>query len=158
MDDLGLRNLVLATLERLPLIAASLIGVAVHHGVVVLTGHVVDESHKTIVEFAVINLPEVKGLAQKIHVCADLEFLDSDEEIVRRMVRMIEWNISEPQNDLRVRVEDRWVTLTGHVGCSQDLERAEQFAKTVRGCAGFSNNLAISNEARFADASLETAA
>lgn len=129
MDDLDLRNLVLATLERLPLIAASHIGVAVRQGVVVLTGHVVDKSHKAIVEFAVINLPEVKGLAQKIHVCADLEFLDSDEEIARRMVRMIEWNISKPLNDLRVRVEDRWVTLTGHVGCSQDLEKAEQLAK-----------------------------
>ncbi|MBP1859918.1 BON domain-containing protein [Rhizobium herbae] len=158
MDDLDLRNLVLATLERLPLIAASHIGVAVRQGVVVLTGHVVDKSHKAVIEFAVINLPEVKGLAQKIHVCADLEFLDSDEEIARRMVRMIEWNISNPQNDLRVRVEDRWVTLTGHVGCSQDLEKAEQFAKIVRGCAGFSNNLAVSNQARVADASREAAA
>lgn len=143
MDDLSLRKLILATLERLPLIVPSDIGVAVHQGVVILTGHVTDASHKTIIEFAVLNLTDVKGLAQKIHVFADIESLDTDEEIARRLIRMIGWNISK-ERDVRVRVEDRWVTLTGHVGCREDFERAGQFGKVVRGCAGFSNHLVVS--------------
>ena len=74
MDDLNLRKLVLATLERLPLIVPADIGVAVHQGVVILTGHVTDCSHKAIIEFTVLNLVGVKGLAQKINVFSDSFF------------------------------------------------------------------------------------
>lgn len=158
MDDLSLRKLILATLERLPLIVPSDIGVAVHHGVVILTGHVTDASHKAIIEFAVLNLPDVRGLAQKIHVFADVEFLDSDEEIARRLIRMIEWNISKPERDVRVRVENRWVTLTGHVGCREDFERAEQFAKVIQGCVGFNNHLVVSSAQQANEIALESAA
>ncbi|KQS83142.1 MULTISPECIES: BON domain-containing protein [unclassified Rhizobium] len=148
MDDLSLRVRVLEILERLPLITPSDIGVAVHQGVVVLTGHVSEASHKGIIEFAILNLPNVRGLAQKIRVFADLEFLDTDEEIARRMLRMIEWNLSMKGRDVRVRVEDRWITLTGHVGCSDDFERAEQVARMVRGCAGLHNHLVVSSSRR----------
>jgi osmotically-inducible protein OsmY len=158
MDDLSLRKLVLATLERLPLIVPSGIGVAVHEGVVVLTGHVIDASHRAIIEFAVLNLPDVRGLAQKIQVFADVEFLNADEEIARRLVRMIEWNISMPERDVRVRVENRWVTLTGHVGCREDFERVEQFAMVIRGCAGFNNHLVVSPVRQVAGVTLETPA
>jgi osmotically-inducible protein OsmY len=158
MNDLNLRKLVLATLERLPLIVPSDIGVAVHQGVVILTGHVRDASHKAIIEFAVLNLPEVRGLAQKIHVFADVEFLDTDEEIAIRLIRMIEWNISKPERNVRVRVEDRWVTLTGHVGCREDFDRAQQFAKVIRGCAGFHNHLVVSSSREMKETPLESAA
>lgn len=158
MDDLNLRKLVLATLERLPLIVPADIGVAVHQGVVILTGHVTDCSHKAIIEFTVLNLVGVKGLAQKINVFSDVEFLDSDEEIAGRLIRMIEWNISKPERDVRVRVEDRWVTLTGHVGCSEDFERAEQFAKIIRGCVGFDNHLVVSTTQHASETVLGNAA
>ncbi|URK87770.1 BON domain-containing protein [Rhizobium sp. RCAM05350] len=148
----------MATLERLPLIVPSGIGVAVHQGVVVLTGHVTDASYKAVIEFAVLNLPDVRGLAQKIHVFADVDFLDSDEEIARRLIRMIEWNMSMPERDVRVRVENRWVTLTGHVGCREDFERAEQFVMVIRGCAGFNNHLVVSPMGQVAGDTLETAA
>jgi len=143
VDDLSLRKLILTKLECLPLIIPADIGVAVHQGVVILTGHVTDASHKAIIEFAVLNLPDVKALAQKIHVFADVEFLETDEEIAGRLIRMIEWNISKLEKDVRVRVEDRWVTLTGHVGCHEDSEQAGQFAKIVKGCAGFTNHLVV---------------
>ncbi|WP_438753867.1 BON domain-containing protein [Pararhizobium sp. O133] len=157
MDDLNLRARVLETLECLPLITPSEIGVAVHQGVVVLTGHVSEASHKGMIEFAVLNLPDVRGLAQKIHIAADLEFLDTDEEIARRMLRMVEWNLQMKGRDVRVRVEGRWVTLTGHVGCSDDFERAEQFARMVRGCAGFDNHLVVSSSRRADAGALESA-
>ncbi len=79
---------------------------------------------------------------QKIHVFADVEFLETDEEIAGRLIGMIEWNISK-EKDVRVRVEDRWVPLTGHVGCHEDSEQAGQFAKIVKGCAGFTNHLVV---------------
>lgn len=145
MDDLSLRNVVLATLERLPLITVSEIGVAVHQGVVVLTGIVPDESHKALIECTVLNLPDVRGLAQKIQVSADADFLNSDEQIAMCLVRMIDWNIARPERDIRVRVEERWVTLKGHVACREDYEKAEHFASLIRGCAGFTNHLVVTD-------------
>ncbi|WEZ84908.1 BON domain-containing protein [Rhizobium sp. 32-5/1] len=155
MDDLSLRNLVLATLERLPLITASEIGVAVHHGIVILTGIVPDESHKALVECTVLNLPNVRGLAQKIHVSADVDFLDTDEQIAMRLIRMVDWNISKPERDIRVRVEDRWATLNGHVGCREDFEKVEQFASVIRGCCGFTNHLIVTDAKGKATAAFE---
>lgn len=156
MDDLSLRSLVLATLERLPLITASEIGVAVHEGVVILTGVVPDDSHKALIECAVLSLADVRGLAQKIHVSADVDFHYSDEQIAMRLVRMVNWNISKPEKDVRVRVEDRWVTLTGHVECREDFDKAEQFASIIRGCAGFTNHLVVTDAKR--EAALEETA
>lgn len=64
MDDLSLNKLVLATLERLPLVPPANIAVSVHQGIVVLTGRCADASHKAIIELAVLNLPGVRGLAR----------------------------------------------------------------------------------------------
>lgn len=146
MDDLSLRNRILTTLQRLPLIAASEIGVGVHEGVVILTGVVPDEGHKALIERAVLNLADVRALAQKIHVSADADYLDSDEEIATRLVRMIDWNISKSGSDIRVRVENRRVTLTGQVGCREDLDKVQHFASGLWGCAGLSNQLVVSVE------------
>jgi osmotically-inducible protein OsmY len=158
MDDLSLRNHVLEALYRVPLITASEIGVAVHHGIVILTGTVPDQSHKALVERTVLNLPDIRGLAQKIQVSADVDFLDTDEQIAMHLVRMIDWNISKPERDIRVRVEDRWATLNGHVGCREDLEKAQHFASVIRGCAGCTNHLVVTDEKGQGTAALEEAA
>jgi osmotically-inducible protein OsmY len=141
MDDITLRHNVTETLERLPLINAADIGVAASDGVVTLTGCVRNASHRMLIEFAVLKLDGVRALAQVIDVCEDTDSLNTDEEIAKRVIRMIGWNTSIPDAALRVRVQKGWVTLTGHVASREQSERVASVARQARGVVGVSDLL-----------------
>jgi osmotically-inducible protein OsmY len=143
MDDITLRRNVTDALERLPLINAAGIGVATSGGVVTLTGSVRNAAHRMLIEFAVLKIDGVRGLAEVIDVCPEPDFLNTDEEIAKRVVRMIGWNTGVPDDTLQVRVEKGWVTVTGNVISRQQSERVAKVVRQARGVAGVSDLLKV---------------
>jgi osmotically-inducible protein OsmY len=143
MDDITLRRNVTDALEKLPLINAADIGVAASDGVVTLSGSVPNAAHRMLIEFAALRVDGVRALAQLVDVCPDAAFSNTDEEIAKRVVRMIGWNTSLPDHAVRVRVEKGWVTVTGNVASREQSERVAKLARQVRGAIGVSDLLKV---------------
>lgn len=143
MKDEELRRNVLDALEFDPSIDASGIGVAASGGVVTLTGHVRSYSEKYDAERIVSHLKGVKGIAQDLEVRTALQQENSDDELARRALSSIGWNVSIPDDKIQVKVQQGWVTLTGKVDWHYQRAAAESAVRRLCGVKGVSNQIAL---------------
>lgn len=127
-----------------PTVDHAAVGVAVAGGVVTLSGHVSSYAQKLAAERAAKRVRGVHAIAERIEVrYADAR--PSDEEIARRIVDLLAWDISIPANDILVKVEDGWVTLSGPVTWNSQAESAVELAGRVGGVLGVVNGLNVRN-------------
>jgi osmotically-inducible protein OsmY len=133
MMDLTLRQNILDELEFEPSIDAAHIGVAAEDGIVTLTGHVSSYWEKTTAENVVKRVKGVKGIAEEIEVRLIGQKGTADDEIAKRAVNAVTWNVSIPKDKVQVKVQDGWITLTGKVEWQYQKNAA---AEAVRGLAG----------------------
>ena len=115
MDDLTLRDFVEDELEWEPRIDAASIGVAVEDGVVTLMGHVSSFAEKLAAEDAVKRVKGVRGIAQEIEVRLTGRPKTDDDEITSKAADVLDWDVSLPDNEIQVRVQNGWVTLSREV-------------------------------------------
>jgi osmotically-inducible protein OsmY len=142
MNDKQLKQNVIDELEFEPSIDATNIGVAVEHGVVTLTGHVPNYLQKTAAERAVWRIKGVKAIAEEIKVRYPSDKKDADDQIAKRAIAMLEWDASVPDDAVRVKVQNGWVTLEGEVNWQFQRQAAEADVRKLTGVVGFSNNIA----------------
>jgi osmotically-inducible protein OsmY len=143
MDDLDLHHDILAQLEFEPGIDAAHIGVTVEGGIVTLTGHVADYGQKVAAERAVQRVRGVKGIAQEIEVRYPSANQTADDEIAKRAVHMLAWQTGLAEGQVRVKVEDGWVTLTGEVDSRLQRGAAGEAIGRLSAIRGVTNLLAI---------------
>lgn len=115
MNDIHLRQSILDEMEFEPSIDAAGIGVAVHSGIVTLTGHVRTYAEKEAAERVVSRVKGVRGIAADIEVQIFGPKETDDDDIARRAVKMLDWNVSVPKDSVQVRVLKGWITLRGRV-------------------------------------------
>ena len=125
MDDSTLKKMVEDELGWAPTVDESDIGVLVEEGVVTLTGTVRSHSEKLAAETAVKKVRGVRAVVEKLEV----RFLGapelSDEEIARRAVNVLDWDVSIPRGRVMVTVENGHVTLTGEVDWRYQADQAK---------------------------------
>jgi osmotically-inducible protein OsmY len=138
MTDLRLRQDVLDELEFEPSVNAAGIGVAVDDGVVTLTGHVSTYAEKLAAERAAKRVSGVRAVAQEITVRFAHEKRLSDDEIAKRVLNILRWDVSVPDN-VKVTVENGLVTLSGEVDWHYQKVAAEAAIQKLAGIAGVSN-------------------
>lgn len=143
MDDKELRELVTDELEFDPSIDAADIGVAAENGVVTLTGHVPSYVQKVAAEHATWRVKGVKGIAQNIEVRFPGNKKLNDDEIAKRAVSILGWNVLVPKDRIRVKVADGWVTLSGTVDWDYQRFAAEKSVRKLGGVKGVFNNVAL---------------
>ena len=151
MSDIDLRQFIVDELEFEPSIDAANIGVAVHDGVVTLTGHVPTFMEKTTAERTVGRIKGVKGIACEIEVRPIGANITADDEIARRAVHQIEWNVQVPKNSVQVRVEKGWVTLSGKLHWHFQRAAVENAVHALSGVRGVINNIAVAPRATAPD-------
>ncbi|MFY3551546.1 BON domain-containing protein [Achromobacter insolitus] len=139
MKDEELRRNVLDALEFDPRIDATGIGVAASQGVVTLTGHVGTYSEKYDAEKVAAHVKGVRGIAQDIEVRTGYEKGNSDDELAKRALNSIAWNVSIPDNKVQVKVQQGWVTLTGEVSWNFQRAAAESAVRRLSGVKGVAN-------------------
>jgi osmotically-inducible protein OsmY len=111
--DHQLKTDVLAELAWEPSISADHIGVTAKNGVVTLSGHVDTYWQKMAAETAAGRVKGVKALAEEIEVRLPLHIKHGDDEIATAALNRMAWDVSVPQDAIRVKVEKGHVTLTG---------------------------------------------
>lgn len=139
ISDSRLQHDVIAELEWEPGVDHSDIGVAVHDGVVSLSGCVKNYAQKMAAEKAIRRVAGVKALAEDITVCFPNDPQVPDHEIARRIIDIFAWDVTIPADTIQVKVEHGWVTLTGTIDSFYQGDSARKAAGKVRGVIGISN-------------------
>lgn len=137
--DKELQQDVMAELEWEPSVDHADIGVSVHEGVVTLSGYVKSYPEKTAAEKAARRVAGVKAIAEEIKVRHATDPKMADHEIAKRILDMFAWNVSIPNDAIKVKVEHGWVTLTGDVDWFYQAEEARKAAGGVKGVVGVTN-------------------
>jgi len=151
MNDNILRQDIVDELEFEPSIDAANIGVAVENGVVTLTGHVSTYAQKAIAENAVLRVKGVRGIAQEIEVRPFGANVTTDDEIAKRALNTLAWNTVVPDEAVRIKVQDGWVTLTGNVEWQYQKTAAGAAIRYLAGVRGVSNDIEVRPHASVAD-------
>ena len=141
--DMELKNDVLAELKWQPTVDAADIGVSVENGVVTLRGEVSSYPEKRAAERAVEKVYGIKALAEEIEVKLPGSSQRNDTDIAQAAVDALKWNISVPQDRVKVKVQDGWITLTGEVDWWYQKRAAENAVHYLTGVKGVSNLIAI---------------
>lgn len=151
MNDKILQQLVIDELDFDPSIDAAAIGVAVGNGVVTLSGHVTDYAQKVAAERAAWRVKGVKAIAQEIEVRMPSARKQNDDEIAQRAVSILAWNTLVPNERIRVKVADGWVTLSGQVDWNYQRVAAEKEVRKLGGVVGVFNEIQLSTTAQPGD-------
>eukprot|EP00873_Tetraselmis_striata_P030040 jgi/Tetstr1/450304/TSEL_037340.t1 len=140
MDDKTLRQMVIDELDFEPSIDSADIGVAVEAGIVTLTGHVSSYSQKLKAEEVVNRVRGVRGIAEKIEIRVG-HARQEDDQIAKRAVNSLQWDSSVPDEKIKVKVQNGWLTLTGEVDWDFERKAAEHAVRKLSGIIGVTNQI-----------------
>lgn len=143
MRDDVLQQDVQTELKWEPSINAAEIGVAVTDGVVTLTGYVDSYTQKVTAEKAAKRVRGVRGVAEEIEVRIPSVTKRTDADIVRAALNALEWNVRVPNERIKVKVENGWVTLEGELDWGYQKEAALDAVRDLIGVRGVSNLITI---------------
>lgn len=125
-------------------IDAPAIGVAVHEGVVTLTGLVSSWTDKHAIEEAVYRVPHVRDLANDIEIRPSWEQASSDGEVATAIRAAFAREKLSGTERIHLSVCDHGsVTMTGDVATLHDREIVAEIATHVPGVAYVTNQLGI---------------
>ena len=151
MTDIELRQTVSDALEFEPSVNAANIGVAVMDGVVTLSGHVPTYAEKLKAEEVVMGVRGVKAIAEEIEVRPAGAHATADDEIARRVLEVLRWNTTVPDDRVKVTVQNGWVTLAGSVEWNYQRESASRALQGLAGVRGVANTIRITPKATPSD-------
>jgi osmotically-inducible protein OsmY len=130
-----------------PLLNAAEIGVTAKEGVVTLTGVVDSYLKKTEAEDATKNVAGVKAVVEKIEVKFPSNWGKKDDnEIAKEVVNAFKWNWEVPNDTVKVKVENGWVTLEGELAWNYQREAAKNAVKNLTDVTGVTNGIKIKSE------------
>jgi osmotically-inducible protein OsmY len=141
--DLETQKDVLTELMQDPHIHASHIGVEVSNGVVTLSGHVESYYEKWKAEKAAKQVKGVHALAQEIKVILPGSSTRSDSEIAYQLQSLINWSNIDPESNIKAKVEEGFVTLSGTVESYSQKELVQHFIANLIGITGICNLINI---------------
>lgn len=143
MSDIALRQHILNELEFEPSLDAAHIGVGVEDGVVTLTGYVHSFAEKAIAEQAVARVKGVRALAQELQVRYPQNKKTDDDQIAKRALKIIAWDTTVPDDKVKIKVQNGWVTLSGEVEWSYQKTGAEEAVRKLSGVIGVTNLITV---------------
>jgi osmotically-inducible protein OsmY len=130
-----------------PLLNSAEIGVIAKDGVITLTGTVNGYAKKSEAEAAAKSVDGVKIVIEKIDVKLDSDWKKIDDTtIADNIMKAIEWNWKIPNDKIKVKVENGWITLDGELNWNFQREATFDAVKNLPGVMGVSNNIRIKPE------------
>ena len=130
-----------------PLLNAAEIGVTAKDGIITLTGVVDNYIKKSEAEDAAKNVAGVKAVVENLEVKFKSSWgKTSDGEIATEVLNAFKWNWRVPNDKIKVKVENGWVTLEGELEYNYQSEAARDAVKNLLGVIGVSNNIKIKDE------------
>ena len=154
-DDTQLQSSVLAELKWRPSVDSAHIGVTADDGVVTLTGQVQHYTEKLAAENAAKDVLGVKGIANDIKVEPEGSLKQSDKDIAAAAIGALKWDYEVPDGNVKVVVNDGWVTLDGTVDWQFQRDAADRCVRYLRGVVGVTNKISIKPSAKWIDVKIK---
>lgn len=151
MTDQSMKQTVLDELSWEPSINAAHIGVTARDGVVTITGHVGSYAEKCAAERAVERVSGVKAFAQDLEVRYSSSSENGDDDIAKRALQAIAWDVFIPRDKVKIKVSKGFVTLTGDLDWQYQKESAESAIYRLGGVTGVMNEIKIKPSVKAAD-------
>lgn len=126
-----------------PYLSSSEIGASVRDGIVTLTGIVDSYYKKLAAENAVKKIAGVKGVVQKIEVRLSESGKRKDTDIAQAIENAFKWSVLVPKDNIKIKVENGWVTLEGSVEWEFEKNAARKAAEKIAGVVGVTNNIMV---------------
>ena len=142
-SDTQLQKDVLDELSWEPSISEKEIAVAVKDGVVTLGGYVQSYAQKRAAEHAVARVAGVKAVAEDIQVKLPTSTQRSDTEIAHAVINALKWDTEVPDELIKTKVENGWITLEGAVEFFYQKNAAERCVRFLNGVKGVTNLMSV---------------
>ena len=126
-----------------PDIDATDVAVAVHNGVVALTGFVRSYMQKTQAERDAKRVAGTLGVANDIEVRLPYINKRPDPEIARDAAQKLQNELPYSSQYIKVTARDGWLTLEGSLEWNYQRDRAEKAVRSVRGVVGVTNDITL---------------
>lgn len=153
MTDQKLKQSVLDELSWEPSVDAAHIGVTARDGVVTLAGHVGSYAEKIAAERATERVFGVKAVAEDIEVRYPSDAGNGDDDIAKRVLQTLSWDIFVPTNKVKVKVEKGRVFLSGELDWQYQKDSAEGAVRRLSGVTGVCDDIRIKPTIKAADIS-----
>jgi osmotically-inducible protein OsmY len=137
---------VIAELHYETTINEAQIGVSVEDGIVTLTGNVEHYYEKYHAEKATQKVSGVRGIAMELEVKLPGYINRSDSDIAHAIDNIISWSSLLSKDNLHIKVEKGWVTLTGHVKWHHQKAMLNSSITHLLGVVGISDQLSIKKD------------
>ncbi len=124
------------------------IGVAVHKGVVTLTGTVSSWAKRLAAEEAAHRVAGVLDVANDVEVKFPSSLARSDTEIAQAVRHALEWDVFVPDTRIQSTVSDGRVTLDGTVDTLSEREDAERAVQNLSGVRAVTNRIKVAPSMR----------
>jgi osmotically-inducible protein OsmY len=134
---------VLAELRWEPSLANDDIAVSVRDGVVTLAGFAESWADRWKAERVASRVQGVKGVANDIKVKLPSSSERPDPDIAHAAVDALKWNVLVPDDRIRVKVSNGWLTLEGEVDWYYQKEEAERAVRKLKGVKGVTNLVTV---------------
>jgi osmotically-inducible protein OsmY len=126
-----------------PSIRDAEIGIAVKDGVVTLSGYVDTFAEKYQAERVVEKVSGVRAIADDLKAKVPLSLKRTDTEIAHSVVNALRAHIQVPDDKIKAKVEEGWVTIEGDVEWQYQKSAAENAVRYLGGVVGVMNLIAV---------------
>jgi osmotically-inducible protein OsmY len=114
------------------------IDVNANDGIITLTGWVDSYGKKIKAEQATKSVTGVQAIIEKIIVSHGTGIEKSDEDLAKDVLNALKWNWEIPNEKVKVKVENGWITLEGETEWNYQKEAAQNTITKVEGIKGSS--------------------
>jgi osmotically-inducible protein OsmY len=119
------------------------IAVATKDGVVTLAGKIPDFPKKFAAVRAAQRVAGVKAVADDLEVRLSMEVERTDTDIAHAAATALTWHVEVPARNIKLRVDEGWVTLEGSVEWQYQRDTAERAMRSLWGVKGVTNLIRV---------------
>jgi osmotically-inducible protein OsmY len=139
----ALQQDVLSELKYEPSVDASEIGVTADEGIVSLMGSVKTYAEEWAAVRAAERVAGVKAVTDELKVELPGSHVRNDQDVARAAINALKWDIRVPNERIKVKVAEGWITLDGNVDFKYEQTAAEEAVRRLIGVKGVMNLIAI---------------
>ena len=142
-SDIELQHDVMDEILWDPILHAAEIGVIVKQGEVTLVGAVKNYAEKVAAEQAAKRVKEVKNVIMDLSIRMANESKRPDKEIEEAAQNALKWSSFVPEDRVKLKVKDAWITITGEVEWQFQKESVTSAVEHLVGVRGVSNFIKV---------------
>jgi osmotically-inducible protein OsmY len=142
-SDEQLQKDVLEELKWDPSIGRTEIAVVARDGVVTLSGQTDSFAKKWSAMKAAERVAGVIAVADEVNVKLPTDYRRTDVDIAHAVANALRWDVQVPDEKVKARVNEGWVTLDGEVEWEYQRSAAVRAVRFLTGVRGVSNNITL---------------